>query len=483
MGTNRAPPDHDDRGPSSWAGVRAVTSIGAMSAEISGTRRLAAIGAIVGAVAMVVVVAVMLVSTLLWAVLALAAIAVLVTAAVRFVVLDGRHRRRWAAVGSLALIVLVASLVMIGIARPGGCVLLVVLGAVTAGLAVYAQRGYVRVAAAPAVTGPVHQTRHRRAVLFLNPKSGGGKVGEFDLVAEAQVRGVETVVLEKDDDLTALAEAAVADGAEVLGMAGGDGSQADVAAVAVAHDLPFVCIPAGTRNHFALDLNLDRSDPRLALDAFVEGVERRIDHGLAGDRFFVNNVSLGFYPHVVDDPAYRKGRLKAAGSIIPELMDPDTPTISLQFDSPSGTHYDTAQVLLVSNNPYRGFGGVDGAGRRVSLDGGVLGVLVIAAEDPDELSRGARRTTMGVPLVKVDGFDEWTSTSIRVDSEDGKVLAGIDGEAVEVPTPFDIRIVAGGLRVIVPIGTPDSPAPTPSLLSIESIANLVGIAGGVPPEP
>ena len=143
-------------------------------------------------------------------------------------------------------------------------------------------------------------------MLFLNPKSGGGKVEQFDLVAEARRRGVEAVVLERDDDLTALAERAVADGAEVLGMAGGDGSQADVAAVCVAHDLPFVCIPAGTRNHFALDLNLDRSDPRPALDAFVEGIEIRVDHGLAGDRFFVNNVSPG---HV---PLHRRGPVATA---------------------------------------------------------------------------------------------------------------------------------------------------------------------------
>ena len=454
-----------------------------MSPQVSGTRRAAAVGAIACALAMLVVVAVMLVSSLVWAVLAVVSIGVTVTAAVRFVVLEGRHRVRWATVGIVALVALLVSLVMIAVDRPFGAALLLVFGGLGGVLAVYAQRGYVRATAAPEVSGPVQQTQHRRAVLFLNPKSGSGKVGEFDLVAEAQARGVETVILQRDDDLTALAEAAVADGAEVLGMAGGDGSQADVAAVAVAHDLPFVCIPAGTRNHFALDLNLDRADPRLALDAFVEGVERRVDHGLAGDRFFVNNVSMGIYPHVVDDPDYRDGRIKAAASIIPELMDPDTPSLSLRFDSPTGTHYDTAQVLLVSNNPYRGFAALDGAGRRVSLDGGELGVLVIAASDPDELSRGARRTTMGVPLENVEGFDQWTAPALRVDSDDATVLAGIDGEALEMPVPLDIRVVPGGLRVIVPVGTPDTPVPTPSLLSLESIANLVGLAGGVSPDP
>ena len=68
-------------------------------------------------------------------------------------------------------------------------------------------------------------------------------------------------------------------GGDALGMAGGDGSQAAVAAVAAEHDLPYVCVPAGTRNHFALDLGIDRNDVVGALDAFSDGHQRRIDLG------------------------------------------------------------------------------------------------------------------------------------------------------------------------------------------------------------
>ena len=277
------------------------------------------------------------------------------------------------------------------------------LGAVTALVGLYAQRGYVRAAAAPPVEGTHRTLQIAPGVLFLNPKSGGGKVEEFDLVAEAHRRGVETVVLGPDDDLTALAERAATDGAEVLGMAGGDGSQADVAAVAVAHGLPFVCIPAGTRNHFALDLNLDRSDPRPALDAFVEGIERRVDHGRAGDRFFVNNVSLGVYPYIVQDPSYRDGRLRATTDLLPELLDPERTPVDLRFTSPSGVRYETAQVVLVSNNPYRSGVSLDGAGRRVSLDGGVLGVLVVAASDPAGLATAMRNLALGAGIDAIDG--------------------------------------------------------------------------------
>ena len=119
-------------------------------------------------------------------------------------------------------------------------------------------------------------------------------------VAEhARERGVETVVLAPDASLDALVAEAVASGADALGVAGGDGSLAVGAAAALAHGIPFVCIPAGTRNHFALDVGVDRRDVVGALDAFTDGVERRIDVAEVNGRLFLNNVSLGIYGDAV----------------------------------------------------------------------------------------------------------------------------------------------------------------------------------------
>ena len=130
---------------------------------------------------------------------------------------------------------------------------------------------------APAPAGAVSVGPARRGVLLMNPWSGGGKVERFALEDEARRRGVTPIVLRRGDDLRTLAEHAAEQGADVIGMAGGDGSQALVADVARRHDLPFVCVPAGTRNHFALDLGLDRDDVAAALDAYGTAVERRID--------------------------------------------------------------------------------------------------------------------------------------------------------------------------------------------------------------
>ena len=155
---------------------------------------------------------------------------------------------------------------------------------------------------------PVPAARH--GVLIMNLKSGGGKAEKFHLVDECRARGIEPVVLQRGDDLLQLARDAIDRGADVVGMAGGDGSQALVASIAAERGVPMVVIPAGTRNHFALDIGLDRDDVVGALDAYGEARERVIDLADVNGRIFVNNVSLGLY---ADDRAVARVPGRQAG--------------------------------------------------------------------------------------------------------------------------------------------------------------------------
>jgi hypothetical protein len=141
-----------------------------------------------------------------------------------------------------------------------------------------------------------------RPWLLVNPRSGNGKAARVGLVEAARDRGVRVHLLAEGEDPGALARQAVMDGADAVGVAGGDGSLGLVAAVAVEADVPFVCVPSGTRNHFAGDLGLDRARPLAALEAFA-GPQRRIDVGVVGDRVFLNNVSLGPTPTWSPTPA------------------------------------------------------------------------------------------------------------------------------------------------------------------------------------
>ena len=179
-------------------------------------------------------------------------------------------------------------------------------------------------------------------------------------------------------DLEALTRDAVEHGADCLGMAGGDGSQALVASIAVEHDLPFVCVAAGTRNHFALDLGIDRNDPRRSLGAFRDGIERRVDCATVGDRLFVNNVSLGVYATIVQQEGYREAKAETAKALLPEMLGRTEEPFDLQFTEPDGTAVDGAFLIQVSNNPYV-LGATFDASQRRRLDRGVLGVVAITA--------------------------------------------------------------------------------------------------------
>ena len=272
----------------------------------------------------------------------------------------------------------------------------------------------------------------RRPVLFVNPRSGGGKAAEAGLAERARERGIHTLLLGPHDDLAALVEEAVADAADALGMAGGDGSLAVVAAAAQAHGLPFVCVPAGTRNHFALDLGVDRHDLVGALDAFGDtGVERSIDVAEVNGRVFLNNVSLGIYGEAVQQTAYRDAKVRTLLETTAEVLSPSraAPEVRL-VDDRGGEHRDPA-VVLVSNNPYALDRPV-APGTRPRLDGGELGIVVLDRPRP-----GAD------PPARV-----WSATHLVVDAT-APVHAGVDGEAVELEAPLTFVIRPGALRVRV----------------------------------
>jgi diacylglycerol kinase family enzyme len=297
---------------------------------------------------------------------------------------------------------------------------------------------------------PLTVARPLRPILICNPWSGGGKVEKFGLVELAESFGVEVVMLDHGLDLEQLARDAVARGADCLAMAGGDGSQALVASIAIEHDLPFVCVSAGTRNHFALDLGIDREDPRKSLDAFRDGIERRIDYATVGDRLFVNNVSLGIYATIVQQPGYREAKSETTKALLPEMLGRTQEPFDLQFTEPDSTDVDGAFLIQVSNNPYVLGATLDAAQRR-RLDTGKLGVVAITAASGREAAEVVTLSALGQRR-RSRHWHEFTTERFEVQSRSGKAFAGIDGEALELETPLRFEIHPRGLRLLVPKG-------------------------------
>ena len=290
---------------------------------------------------------------------------------------------------------------------------------------------------------------------IMNPKSGGGKVGRFDLKRKAEGLGAEVFLMEgpQEVDVAAVARDAVARGADLLGAAGGDGTQALVAGVAADHGIPFVVITAGTRNHFALDLGLDREDPAASLDALTDGVELHVDLGVIGGQTFVNNASFGAYAEVVQTPEYRGDKMGTTLELLPDLLQGhDGARLVARAD---GAQIEAPQALLVANNPY-GMGDVAGLGRRARLDGGILGVVSVSVSSAAQavgLLRGANAT----------GLSVLTTRQIEITADAPQIPVGIDGEAVRLPTPVQCAIRPGALRVWVPRQRPGVPQPKPPM--------------------
>jgi diacylglycerol kinase family enzyme len=258
-----------------------------------------------------------------------------------------------------------------------------------------------------------------RGLLIVNPRSGRGRPSTEELIAEARRLGLDVHQLREGESPEQVAAASDAD---ALGIAGGDGSLAAVAQVAIERDVAFVCVPFGTRNHFARDLGFDRNDPLAALQAF-DGAERRIDVGYADDRLFLNNVSLGVYARLVHRRERHRRRREAFARMRAwaTLLTQREP-LGITID---GETIET-RIVLVANNAY----GIDlpTIGARDRLDEGRLHLYVPG--------------------------DERVGERFLVDAVAGRLQAAVDGEPDVLHTPIAFRIEPGALSVRVPRQAP-----------------------------
>jgi len=387
-------------------------------------------------------------------------VGLLVVAAVGVVVMVGsawwflavRGILRWLALALVVLTPLAVAWLMIRANLLWVALVVLVLVAAAGGLGKAALAREARPTGMPEHEFPPPQ----RPFVVMNPRSGGGKVTRFGLKEKAEALGAEVVLLEGPGtvDVQAVAREALARGADLLGVAGGDGTQALVAEVAAEHDVPFMVISAGTRNHFALDLGLDREDPSTCLAALTEdAVELRVDLGVIGGRTFVNNASFGAYAAVVQSPSYRDDKTRTTLEILPDLLQG-------QAGSRLVAHADgiTArgpQAVLVSDNPYQ-MSDLAGLGRRARLDTGRLGMVAVSVDS-------ARQAVGLLRHTRDHGLTVLETPEVVVTADTAQIPVGIDGEAVLLPTPVRCSIRPGALRVRVPRNRPGVPPPRPAL--------------------
>jgi diacylglycerol kinase family enzyme len=304
---------------------------------------------------------------------------------------------------------------------------------------------------------PAEAPAPRRAALVMNPRSGGGKVARFRLVEVAELLGARVLLAGPGQDAATLARRALEDGAEVLGVAGGDGTVSTVAAIAAEADRPLVVVPAGTRNHFARDLGLDIRDPAAAVQALRDAEPVRVDLAFVGGRPFVNNVSFGVYADALLTPGYREAKARALASVAGPYLE-GRQWVDASVDTPEGM-IEHPQVVLVSNNPYH-IATPRYVGRRFALDRGVLGAIVVKRSSgtaPEPLPRLVHDVTERGATSGGEGLVTWSAARITLQGDAPSVAAGVDGEAVTLTLPLTCEIRPRALSVLLPKDRPGIP--------------------------
>ncbi len=247
------------------------------------------------------------------------------------------------------------------------------------------------------------------------------------------------------------------------------------------YDVAHVCVPAGTRNHFALDLGLDRDDVVGSLDAFVDGIERRVDLARLNGRIFVNNASLGIYARVVQSDAYRDAKLGTWKQMLPDMVRRDGDCCDLEFDVPHARDWgNDASLVIVSNNPYQ-LRRFRGAGTRPQLDTGLLGIFATRARGAGAV---AKLVTLGTIAQhrRFGAVRQWSSLEFEVRAS-APVAVGLDGEAHMLVPPLRFVSLPGALRVRVPRHSAGvSPAGGSVPLTPRNLGALLRIAAGKPAE-
>jgi diacylglycerol kinase family enzyme len=302
-------------------------------------------------------------------------------------------------------------------------------------------------------TSPVADTRGTAPYLILNPAAGSAPALLRRLTGAARERGIRVRVLEPGEDARHAALELADYGAESLAVAGGDGSVAAVAGVAVERGLPLVVVPTGTLNHFARDIGLDLARPLRALDGFASGHdERRVDIGRINGRPFINNVSLGVYAEMLGDPGYRGDKLRVAQAKLQAHFSDPKLRRTLRITPPDEAPLESVVAVVVSNNPYE-FARWDRLGQRHSLDSGTLQISVLDASTLDELERLLAGTLLGAIELR-PALRRWTSKCLETGVTGEVVRAGVDGEPITLEAPLRFSVDPGALRVRLPEGSP-----------------------------
>lgn len=283
--------------------------------------------------------------------------------------------------------------------------------------------------------------------MFFNPASGSQRVDPEEVRAEAAASGLEFVRVGEAVEVETDVRHRIQRGQKLFIAAGGDGTINHVAQHLVNTKAILGVLPIGTFNHFARDLNIPL-DWRRAFRIAVSGPARNIDVGRVNERFFLNNISLGLYPEIVE---YRE-KLRDSGNRLKAFTFAawrglkKFPHVSLIVETPYRSEAIKTHVFMVSVNPYD-FSRIGLIAPRTSLQGGRLSVYWLPHLPKPQFIRVLARYVAG--KIGAGTFKVTHTTYLRVQSSRSSIAVGMDGEVFRMKGPLSISIAPQSLAVKV----------------------------------
>jgi diacylglycerol kinase family enzyme len=259
---------------------------------------------------------------------------------------------------------------------------------------------------------------------------------------------LEIHIPEKASNLVSIAEKAIESGADVIVAAGGDGTTSAVASALVKKDVPLGLLPMGTLNHLAKDLGVPMELDG-AVDVICTGNVAKIDVGEINDKYFVNNVSMGFYPKIVRLRERWRPYIGKWAALVPAviLVLLRLPFFRATLNWNGGSTRIFAPLIFIGNNPYETTW--PDTGKRSCLNTGVLWIVFLKShrlwDNFKAILAALRGNHATAPELEVMELKELSVRSFR-----RKLVVGIDGELVRHRSPLKLRIHPESLKVMVP---------------------------------
>lgn len=250
-------------------------------------------------------------------------------------------------------------------------------------------------------------------------------------------------------EIVGLADRFAKSDAEIIVAGGGDGTISAVAERIFKYEKILGVLPLGTLNNFSKDLQIPQNIED-AVRVIAEKYVKTIDVGEVNGRFFVNNSSIGLYPHIVRrrEKQQRLGRGKWASAFWAALrILRRSPFFAVRLETEKGRRIVKTPFVFVGNNEYE----MDffNIGRREKLDDGKLSVYFLHRSGRRRLFLLVLRMIFG-RLRQTKDFEAINAEAITIETRKKRILVAFDGEVKKLETPLDYKIHAQSLRVIAP---------------------------------